>query len=243
MAKKAVKKAVKKQQKQVMAVSPAQSVVEMTTIVKDSFGVDGQLNMEDVLAVVSSDAEKYYTSEINFQRKAADAFEKQAIETAEAMAAQLQADAEKAAEPHLDAMSETLAFLSLRPSVHGGCTSVKNTARLQVGISTYSTQKNTLGTLNKLRTTVTSVSFHLLTPLSAAYIKLAKEQKQQEEQQQVALAAAMTARKQLNSMPVLLRSAKAKIAKARLSGSAQGKAMLATLMQNLHDEIKNLEVM
>lgn len=202
--------------------------------VQDSFAVNGEINMEDVLTVVVSEAEDHYTGEINKARAAIDQYKKEETAVAERLAAQRKVDADAVVAGLMVGLEDTVKIFKLKQGVgYQVVTNDKEQQRLQVSLSLRPADSSKwTGSMQQ----TTEVA------LSAEDKAIQKELDDLHEQISQAEADALLARKRLGNVPALTRRARAKVAKARLSGSQEGRDMLSALTQDLENEIRNLPV-
>ena len=217
-----------------------QSVSESTEIITglskvgDSFTVDGTINMEDVLTVVVSEAEDHYTSEINKFRADMENLTKEKNTAVGRLDKQRDADAAVVADGLMVGLEDTVKIFKLQKSVAWHVvTNDKDQLRLQV-VLRLAPADSSKWTGNMQQ--VTTVA------MSAEDKAIQKEIEELDAAHSKAEADALMARKRLGNIPALTRRAKAKVAKARLANSQEGRDTLAALTNDLENEIRNLPV-
>lgn len=187
--------------------------------------VNGNMNIDDVLTVVTSRAEMKYNANLADAKKRLDEVGKEIKDNEKILNNKKESESLALAKEHIDAISPTIKAL-------GG--SVKASSALPNGDSLQCqvciSQGN--GYYN--------VPFMVQGPKSKELVELEQKLAGLLEQQAVIQKEALQWKKKLASIPTLERQYKARIAEAKLAASEDGQALLDMLTGDLEQNILNL---
>lgn len=198
----------------------------------EQFTVGGNLDVGDVLSVVTSKAEERYTAEIERCRTEAAKVE----ETNAKLRADIKKRAVKeAVEPHNDAVK------TLRAAVKafGGTVSITATERYcRANLPTNDEGELTASVTVKAKGGYhNNTEFSLSVKPSKELQALAKEVEDNEATIRTLNNEAVSWKRKLNNVPMLERRYRARIASAKLQSSEDGQKLLSMLTEDLDDSI------
>lgn len=194
----------------------------------DQFQVEGKIDVNDVLSIVTSRADEKYNAELSRCKKEAKSLEKEIADLTAEINKDLEAELKNEYEEVLSGLADNLKVVDGGVQIYSARLSYdKKQIDGELGIG----RKDSKGKISN------GAIFPVKVKPSSAISKKVKDLASLEEKLAGLMDEAVSWRKRIGNIPALERKSRARIVTAKLASSEEGQKVLDLLAQNIEDDI------